>query len=292
MRLFSAIQPRRMVLKGNRRLFFGCLLLFLFSAAISFWYAFPAEVLQRYLVQELSGQSKLRVAGSDAEVIFPFGLQLNLEVETGVAEINDPVMIRNLRLTPAWGRLLTGSFLVDMQGLLADGNFSGQLNRSGQLQLEFTAIDLAELQAQDSAYRLEGQLSGSLEISDLESLLGGRGQFSLQLDNGFLRGLNRLGLPEKLPIGTVQLAGQFYQQRLSIEKAVMFGGAAEISGGGTLLAADTAGQTRLNLNLRLKPTAQTPESARSLLDVSGVKPTADGSYLLRIGGSLARPVVR
>ena len=88
------------------------------------------------------------------------------------------------------------------------------------------------------------------------------------------------------------MKGKFSRNRLSLEEIVATQGALELSGGGTLLVGDKPESTRLNLSLRIHTAPSTPEGLRDLLSVTGIRPAADGSYLLRIGGTLAKPVVR
>lgn len=291
MSFFKNIQMGPKFLVGNRRLFAVCLLLFMFSGVLSFWFFLPAEVLQRYLVQEITRQSGLQMEGSDAEILFPFGLELDLNIASGRPELN-PIQLRDLQLTPVWTRLLSASQAVNMQTSLADGAVKGRVDRAGQLQLEFAAVELLELQQENLPYRLQGKLSGFLSLERLAAALNGQGEFGLRTHDTFLHGLNRLGLPNRLALGVFQLDGKLNQQRLTLEKILLTEGNIELSGGGTLLLADTPEKTRVNLNLRLHPTQSTPDSVREMLTLTGVKPTADGSYLLRIAGTLSRPVLR
>lgn len=283
------IGPQFMV--GNRRLFLFCLFLFLVSGILSFWFFFPAEVLQRYLVQEAAQRSGLGMEGNDAEMLFPFGMELDLNIDTGRSELA-PLQLRDLQLTPVWTRLLSNAPAVDLQADLSGGIIAGQADRSGRLLLEFENVELLGLQQEDQPYRLEGKLTGSLQVAELAAALQGQGEFSLRSRETFLHGLSRLGLPERFSLGLLQLDGKFNQQRLSIEKILLTEGNIELSGGGTLLVAETPEQTRINLNLRLHPIQSTPDSVREVLKLTGVKPTADGSYLLRIAGTLARPALR
>jgi hypothetical protein len=90
----------------------------------------------------------------------------------------------------------------------------------------------------------------------------------------------------------LHLEGKLEQRRISLEKLILTGGALELSGGGNILIGKTADQSRLNLNIRLYPTVTTPESLQNLLDLTGIRPMVDGSYLFRIGGTIAKPIIR
>jgi type II secretion system protein N len=279
------------LLAGNRSLLSLCLLLFLVSGLISFWYFFPADVIQRSLLRELTRQTGLKMEGSEAEMLFPVGLGLDLKVYPGQAEFA-PLMFTEMQLTPAWSRLLTGSAAADVEAFLAGGTVEALFARSGQLQLDLADIEVAPLQQADLPYRLQGKLAGKLDAEKMMPALDGKGQFNLQLSNASVDGLDRVSLPARMALGILQLEGKFNQRRLSLEKVLLTGGVIEMTGGGTLLLAETPEQTRINMNVRLHPNQSTPDSLRDLLSLTGVKPTTDGSYLLRIAGTLSRPTLR
>ncbi len=278
-------------LAGNRRLFLLSVVLFLLGFWIALWASFPAEVLQRRLTSEISQQTGIRMQGSNASLRFPLGLEFDLRVfpeVPGLAAID----LRQLQLTPAWSSLLKGEPQADLQGQLAGGTIEAQAGRNGDLQLQLRQVAVAPLQQEDAPYRVAGELSGDLTGEQLSAAMTGKGQFVLELGDSQLLGLEKLGLPRELTLGLLTIEGQFSQRRVSIEKALLGEGVLEMSGGGTLLLGETAEKTRLNLNVRLRPTPSTPAGLRDLLSLTGVKPTADGSYLLRLGGTLAQPVVR
>jgi type II secretion system protein N len=278
-------------LAGNRRLFLLCLLLFLFSFWVALWVAFPADVLQRRLVSEVTKQTGVRMQGHNASLLFPIGLEFDLRVFPDMPALA-PIDLQQLQVSPAWARLFSGAPQIDLQGSLSDGSLDARVGRNGALQARLRGVDIAPLQTASQGYRVEGRLSGDFSGEQLSAAMTGEGEFVLQLRETRLLGLERLGLPENLALGLLSLEGRFKERRLSIEKALLTEGALEMSGGGTLLVGETPEQTRLNLNVRLHPTASTPPGLRDLLDLTGVKPTADGSFLLRIGGTLARPAIR
>ncbi len=278
-------------LAGNRRLFIACLLLFCFSAALSFWWFFPAELLQRKFLQLAMQATGLQLRGKEASLLLPLGMKFDLEIGSQGEGLTD-VEIEGLRITPVWGRLLSADPAATMRGDLAGGRFAAQVGRSGTLELQLQEIDLLTFQRPDNRYRVSGRLEGRLSADQLTENGGGRGDFTFVVDAARLQGLRRLGLPDAFNLGFIQTTGKFNQRRVSIERFVASEGNLEVSGGGTFLIGETPERTRLNLNLRLHPDATTPESLRELIQLTGVRPTADGSYLLRVGGTLAKPVVR
>jgi len=276
---------------GNRRLFLLCLLLFILSGIVSFWTFFPAEVLQRRLLQEVSQQTDLRMRGRNAAMLFPMGLGFDLTIFSPVPGLND-LELTELQITPVWGSLFSKDQKVHLVTSLAGGEINAVVALDGQVNLGARDITLMTLQQADMPYRISGQLSGQLDGSDISQNMKGRSGFSLSIKDIRILGLARIGLPDDLFAGVLRLEGKLVQRRVSLEKVVLTGGILELSGGGNILIGETADQSRLNLNVRLHPTATTPDSLRDLLNLTGIRPTVDGSYLLRIGGTVAKPAIR
>jgi type II secretion system protein N len=277
---------------GNLRLFALCLLLFCVTSFFSFWVFFPAEVLQQRLVQELSRETGLRMHGEQATMLMPLGLKFDLTIypdQRGVA----PVVLDDLRLTPLWTSLLTLNQAVQLKGSLVQGDVSARVWRNGNVNVSLQDLNLLDLQEADLPYRLGGALNVRFVGEELSAQgAQGGGRFNADIRDTLVLGLERIGLSTDVPLGLLQMNGHFSESRVSIEQLVATGGVLELSGGGTLLVGATPEQTRLNLNVRLHPTRQTPENVRDLLMLTGVRPGPDGSYSLQIGGTAARPLMR
>jgi len=276
---------------GNRRLFLLCLLLFIISSVFSFWIFFPADVVQRRLLQKLSDQTGVEMRGENATLLLPLGLSLDLSVypdREGLADFK----LEELQLTPVWSRLFSTDPAIYLEGKLASGGVDGVGSQKGDVRLTLEEVSVLSLQQPDLPYRVSGILNGEFYGEDMTGQLSGRGEFAFIFKDGAILGLEKIGLPGRLDIGTLRLAGKFNQRRFSLEKVVLNGGALDLSGGGNILLGETPEQTRLNLNIRLQPTSATSEALQDILKLTGVRPTTDGSYLLRIGGTLAKPVVR
>jgi len=278
-------------LAGNRRLFLLCFLLFVISTFFSFWMFFPADVLQRRLIHEVSQQTGLKMQGRNAAMLFPVGLKLDLSIYPPVGEMTD-LELTELEVTPLWSRLFSADRGVKLTTNLAGGELDINAGQSGQATFQFKNIAVESLQELDMPYRVSGQLTGLLDGENLSENMTGRGDFALRLNATQILGLEKIGLPANFSVGVLRLEGKFDQRRFSLEKVVLTGGVIELSGGGNILVGESPEQTRLNLNVRLHPTVSTPDSLGNLLNITGVRPTADGSYLLRIGGTLAKPVIR
>jgi len=119
---------------GNRRLFLLCLLLFILSGIASFWTFFPAEVLQRRLLQEVSQQTDLRMQGRNAAMLFPLGLGFDLTIFSPVPGLND-LELTELQITPVWGSLISKDQKVHLVTSLAGGEINAVVALDGQVNL-------------------------------------------------------------------------------------------------------------------------------------------------------------
>jgi type II secretion system protein N len=205
--------------------------------------------------------------------------------------LND-LELTELQIIPVWRSVFSADQKVNLTGTLAEGKINVDAAKSGLINLNFKDITLAALQQANLPYRLTGRISGQLAGENISEEMQGRGDFSIHLMDAQVLGLEKIGLPASFSAGTLRLEGKFDQRRFSLEKVVMTGRSLELSGGGNVLIGEGPEQTRLNLNVRLHPTATTPDSLLELFNLTGIQPTADGSYLMRIGGTLAKPVIR
>ena len=278
-------------LAGQRRLSLLCLLLFVVSALLSFGAFFPAEIMQQRLVQEVSQQTNLEMRGRNARMLFPPGVEFDLTVYSAIPDLTD-LELTKLQITPVWRSLFSKDQAVNLSGALADGKFDVDASRSGRINLKIEDVALVTLQQPEMPYRVNGQLTGQLDGENISGNMNGRGNFSFQLKNTRILGLEKIGLPDNFFAGVLWLEGKFTQRRFNLEKVVLTGGVLELSGGGNILIGETSKKTRLNLNIRLHPTTTTPDSIRDLISLAGIRPTTDGSYLLRVGGTLAKPIIR
>ncbi len=278
---------------GNRRLFLLCLLLFVISACLSFGIFFPADVLQKRLLQDVSRETGLRLYGRNAEIVFPPGFRMDLTVFHGIPELVD-VEFDGLQISPVWSSLFSGNPAINLSGEISGGDIDLDAGQDGHVNLNLKGVMLGPLQRTDLPYHIDGKLSGHLDCQNVSADMTGRGVFSFYLENTQVSGpaLTMLGLPKTISAGELHLTGKFDQRRVSLEQVLLVGGDLEMSGGGNILVGETAEQTRLNLNIRLHPTATTPDNFREFLKMTGLRPTVDGSYLLRIGGTLAKPLIR
>ncbi len=278
-------------LAGNSKLFVLCLLLFSISAFFSFWIAFPADLLQRRLLQEVSQQAGIEMRGSNASMLFPLGMEVDLTIFPKITELND-LELQELQITPVWLSLLSGTPAVNLTGLFAGGGVDVEATNGGLIDMALQNIEVQELQDPDLPYQVKGLLSGEAANVTINGDNKTGGTFSVKLNGAKLLGLDKIGFSAELPLGELRIDGKIGRQRLNLNKIIITGGILELNGGGNILIGKTLAKTRLNLNLNLKPTAATPAGMIDLLNATGIRPTVDGSFLLRISGTLQNPSIR
>lgn len=275
---------------GNGRLFVLCSLLFVVSTMGSFWINFPAELIQQRLLQQVAQETGLSLRGQNATMLLPVGMAFDLVVAPDIPGIN-ALEFNNLQITPNWLGLLSATLAVNLNAAFAGGEVTIDATRDGLFNVEFDDISVEQLQ-RSLPYQLSGLLTGRLSEVRMGTKLPESGEFSLKVDGSRFLGLERIGLPATLSLGNVIVTGSFGENRVNVDKVEITGGVLRVSGGGNIIMGKSLKQTRLNLNIRLHPTASTPDSLHDLLKLSGIRPTVDGSYLLRFGGSLLRPAIR
>ena len=286
-------RPGRMsqVLSGRSKFVPSCVLVFLVSLVVGFGSGFPDNVLRERMVQELTAQTGLTVSSDSLELMFPAKVKFDLTVDPNQAQIA-PLIFKPLQLQPVWSSIFSSARAAVLNGQFSGGDIVAQVGTDDHLQLEINGVRLGPLQKMDNPYRLDGVLGGRLDGQQISQPSKIDAIFSAEVGNLELFGLEQLSLPEQLVLGQLSLQGKLKGQRLTLEKIILDGTFASLNGSGTLQLGANPRQTRLNLRLSMTPGQSFPESLKPLIELSGVKPKADGSYQFRIAGTLATPVLR
>ena len=276
---------------GQGRLAALCLLLFLVSLAVGVVSGFPSEALRNRMVQEITRQTGFAPSCTATELGYPAEVRFDLTVDPHHPQVA-PLVFPQLQLQPVWTSLVSGPKTASLQGRFADGKVAATFSSEDHLQLNLQGIRLAPLQKTDNPYRLDGVLRGELDGRQISQAGSADALFSAEVSNLVVFGLEQLALPESLALGQLALQGRLRGQRLSLEKVTLAGDFAGLTGNGTIQLGVSPQRTRLNLRITATPGRSFPESLKPLIELSGVKPTPDGSYRFRIAGTLARPLFR
>ncbi|PLX85800.1 MAG: type II secretion system protein GspN [Desulfuromonas sp.] len=286
-------RPKKWIdgLRGRFAVFLLTVLLFLTAVAIGFFTGLPEEAIRRRLVQELSAQTGMVAESQHLSIGFPGRATFDLQLDTGHPQLTELAFDR-VRLDPVWTSLLSGAPRLSIEGLFADGSFHGQLSTDGSGQLAFEEVALDRLQNGDNRYGISGTLQGRGTGSQLDDQANMQGNFSLEGQALIVRGLEQMGLAAEVALGTCAVDGTLQGRKLTLEAVSVDGGFATLRGGGTVQLGPNPARTRLNIRLTATPGPDFPPSLKPLIELSGHKPKRDGSYQLRISGSLAKPIVR
>jgi type II secretion system protein N len=279
------------VMPGQGRLAALCLVLFFLSLLVGVVSGFPSEVLRKRMVQEIARQTGLAVSSTTMELGLPAEVRFDLTVDPDHPQLA-PLVFSQLQLRPVWTSLVSGPRTASLQGRFADGKIAATFSSEDQLRLDLQGIQLAPLQKTGNPYHLDGVLRGELEGRQISQAGSADALFSAEISNLVVFGLDPLALPERLMLGQLALQGRLRGQRLNLENVALAGDFAGVTGNGTIQLGANPERTRLNLRITATPGRAFPEELKPLIELSGVKPAADGSYRFRIAGTLARPLFR
>jgi len=268
-----------------------CVLLLFISIPIGFVLGFPTDVLRERLTQELSTQTGLAVSSESLDIGLPAKVQFDLSIDPNHPLIL-PLTFDQLQVAPVWSSLFSSARTASLQGQFSGGDFDLQVGADDHLQLEIDGVRLAPLQKPTNPYRLDGRLKGQFDGQQISQPGKIDAIFTAEISDLVATGLEALSLPENMALGTLTLEGKILGHRLTLERLLLSGDFAGLTGSGTIQLGATPRQSRLNLRVSATPGKSFPESLKSLIDISGVKPKADGSYQFRVVGTMAKPVLR
>ena len=257
-------------------------------AGLLLW--FPSAALETRLEQDannhLRGMGRLELEGLSPRLPFAIG------VREGTLNLTQPTMAiaaTDLAIAPLWRSLLGGNPGLSFSARLLGGETQGFARRSGELHLNLRDLRLALPLLENSQLAVEGILNRGAFTGLWPPRDGSVSRLLLTLTGVRLTGLSTLGAThDALELGTLELVGIGQGKVLKIERLEARDGHLIGTGTGSLLLADQLPASRMNLTLNLKTTAEIDGQLRELLNVL-VPPAPDGSLVLRLSGTLARP---
>ncbi|ALC15354.1 type II secretion system protein GspN [Desulfuromonas soudanensis] len=272
--------------------YLGAFAVLLSGALLGFYLFFPTAALQARLEGEISSRTPVRVELAGLNLLFPPGLgSQTLTVRPPLPDERAYTFDR-LRLRPLWLTLFTSRPGVQASAGLQGGTIELSARRGGSVTGELHRIPFDEQLAPGSSLQIGGTVNSATLLSAFPLQATTESALHVQLGAVQLRGLKNVGAAvDTLNLGTLTLEGSGKGTALKINQLKGEGGDLAVSGTGTLLLAQPLQRSRINLNVTLKPS---PRLDRALLDLLEllVKPARDGSYLLRLSGTLGNPVLR
>jgi type II secretion system protein N len=263
--------------------------LFVLAFLLGFVLMFPTAPLKGKLVEAF--KRRQITAEVDSLTLSPLlalqGRQMTLRPDSGSLP---PLTIDRFTIRPLWLSLLSADPGLNIDAELLQGNLHAAVRRSGRLDAEAGGLNLVVPLAGGIA-----TLTGTLSSGQLQwAAVSSQAERSVALVFGDLIVQSPMltGTADRpLAIGqlTVEASGQ--GQSLRIKRLESRGGDMGLSGTGSLLLGSTPESTRLNLDLTLRPAATFPGGLKGLLELVS-PPAGDGSYPLKISGTLGNPVLQ
>jgi type II secretion system protein N len=251
---------------------------------------FPSAALETRLEQDanyhLRGQGRLELEGLTPRLPFAIG------VRAGTLNLVQPTMAiaaEDIAAAPLWRSLFGGNPGLSFSARLLGGEAQGFARRDGELNLKLRDLRIALPLLENSQLAVEGTLNQGAFTGLWPPRDGSVSRLFLTLTGVRVTGLSTLGSTrDALELGTLELVGIGQGKAFKIERLEALDGHLIGTGSGSLLLADQLPVSRMNLTLNLKTTAEMDGQLRELLSVL-IPPAPDGSLVLRLSGTLARP---
>lgn len=266
--------------------------LFLCSLLVGFYASFPTGVLQQRLIAGIEQQLPVQVAVADLRLLPPMNLRSS-RAELSFAEMPGYRLdLQALRVGPWWASLFSTDPGLAGRAEVAGGTVSLQMRESGRLVGSLSGASLELPLPTTPPVQLAGRVTSARLESTVPLLQTGESRLTVEAEQIVLRGLT-LGATDEagLPLGRLHLQATGQGRSFRIERFETAGGAFEVTATGTLLLAAELSGSRLNLNLVVRAGSAADADLASLLELAGPR-QADGSYRLRLAGTLANPVLR
>jgi type II secretion system protein N len=280
---------RRAPISKERVLFvLGSLVLLAVSFVLGFYLFFPGDLLKGRLEVELAARSPLDIEVEEVSLRFPPALKAR-QIYLTTQPNRQPLLIAEAVLAPSWATLFSSNPGMVFRSTVSGGRVQGTIRRSGALEAEVSQVAFAEPLVANSSLALAGTISRGQLSAVVPPTANSDSRLAVTLDQVRLTGLEGFGASsDALSLGTLVLQGSGKGNSYKIDQLESSGGDLEVSGGGTILLAETAERSRLNLSLTLRPAATLDANLKELLSLFA-KPARDGSLRLRVTGTLANP---
>ncbi|KIH75828.1 type II secretion system protein N [Geoalkalibacter ferrihydriticus] len=280
-------------LRRQFALHLGAFTLFIAAFVLTVLILFPDQILRARAEQLIFQQTGVRIDIGDLSLAPPLTLTLRNVAWQPELDNWPPVRIPVIRISPIWGSLFGANPAAGVTAGFPVGSMQGRMYKDGDLATTLNAIGLAPFLPTEFPYPIQGVLSGNVDASGDLSALRGQAGFQLQLDRAAVSGLEALGASEgRLSLGGITLRGELQGRNLRIEELRTADGDLLVEGRGTLLLAESPQASRITAQIEITPTMTLDPNLAELLLLTGVSPDRNGTYRLRLSGSLANPVLR
>ncbi len=249
---------------------------------------FPTGVLRDRLLYETHRRTPTRLTIEHLSLGFPPGFNAR-GVTIRAPGLPQEVIVDEGRVAPLWLSLFSSNPGIDLSARLMGGDLDSELFRNGSFSGKARSLNLKVPLSADLPLMISGTLREAAATGAAPVRPDTVSKVDLALEKLTLEGLKAVGgSKDILSLGTLTLAATGQGNSFKVEGLTAKGGDLEIEGSGSLLLAAPVPQSRLNLTLTLKPSANLDPALRDLLEMFA-KPAGDGTLRLRLTGSLAAP---
>nr|WP_320049896.1 type II secretion system protein GspN [uncultured Desulfuromonas sp.] len=250
---------------------------------------FPTEAVRLRIEEDLSRQLHQPVQVGALQLGLPLAVKL-ASLQVPVDRLG-PVKATHLRVSPQWSSLFSASPAVCITGELWQGKVEAVLSHTNRLQLQASGLTwqgaVPEMPSLGLAMALD-----KLDLEATVSVPVQLHQTTLALSSLTVSGMNALGAAQDtLSLGEVFLQIHQDKNQLQIDQLQSRGGDLVLNVDGHLIPGRQPELCRLDLTATLIPQTTTDPALTSLLQLVS-PPTANGHFMLKIGGTLGQPVVR
>lgn len=266
--------------------------LFLSSLLAGFYASFPHSVLRQRLIAGIEQQLPIQISVDDLRLLPPMNLR-GSRAELSFTDMPGYRLdLESLRIGPWWASLFSADPGLTGRAEVAGGTISLQMRKSGRLVAGISGATLELPLSTTPPLFLAGKVTSARLESTVPLPQTGESRLTVEAEQLVLRGLTLAASAEGgLPLGRLQLQAIGQGRSFRIERFETAGGALEVTATGTLLLAAELSGSRLNLNLVVRAGSAAGDDLVSLLELAGPRQT-DGSYRVRLTGTLANPVIK
>jgi type II secretion system protein N len=202
-----------------------------------------------------------------------------------------PIKFTDIAISPTWSSLLSTTPAAQIAAQVFSGSIEAQIDSAQHIKLAATSLhwegpipQLPTLNIQTTIAHLNAAATGT-EISQLE-------QLQLELSELRISGLKKLSVPvDSLDFGSIKLQLSQKQQNIHLDQLTSSGGDISISCDGHITRHRNLIRSRIDLEFTLTPRQDLDPAITTMLPLFAKK-QQDGSYTVRLSGTLAQPRVR
>jgi type II secretion system protein N len=275
----------------GKKYFFLLALLLLFSFLVSAVYFFPVHSLKGSVERDLARTLKTDVAIGKLAMVFPLALQAK-NVRTTLPLPNPyHLKIDSLLLNPVWSSFIKGKSAYTFSASLNQGTADGEADEEGNFSLNLRNVRFSLPVGEKGSLVVGGVARDAVLSGKYPPTKDDETSLSMDIEKLELLGSKSLGLTQDvLPLGQLRFQGKGRGKSFKVEQLNLSGGAIEGEAKGMVILRTPVDMSNVRLNVMLRTDPEFPEIGDMISLIK--KPTRDGSYQIRLMGTLRRPILR